>query len=529
MRNLMVFLLVLILVNGCIRADESAPGQPNIIFIMADDHTSQAIGAYGSRLANLDPTPNIDRLAEEGILLENVFCTNSICTPSRAAIMTGQYAHVNGVLDLNGSLPGSDHYLVQEMNLLGYETAMIGKWHLKEEPAEFDYYCVLPGQGKYYDPDFRVRGGEDWPGNTISTRGHSSDVITDISIEWLESKRDKNKPFFLMYHFKAPHDMFEYASRYEDYLADVEIPEPPSMYYNANNGSVATRGIDDALIHDIGSSISHRNVIRNMGMHMDIPQDIPDPEYTHLAYQEYLKRYLRCVKGVDDNVKRLFDYLEENDLMDQTVIMYTGDQGFMLGEHDYIDKRWMYEESMRMPFLVRYPPNIIAGSCSDAIINNADFAPTIIDIAGGEVPGYMQGQSFKTILETGEEPEGWKQSTYYRYWMHMAHRHANPAHFGIRTKKYKLIFFYGLYYKDTGETANKEGWGNRYAFRTPPGWEFYDLEKDPFEMDNRYGDPGYKEIIAELKEELKTKREELKEIDEQFPQIQDVIREHWDD
>jgi len=523
-RFLPIAILGLLSLYACEKQEQH---KPNIIFIMADDHTTQAFGVYGSRLAGLDPTPHIDRLAHEGILFENAFCTNSICTPSRASIMTGQYAHVNGILDLDGTLEADRHYLVREMKALGYETAMVGKWHLKAEPAGFDYYCVLPGQGDYHDPEFLVRGEKEWPGNLVSYEGHSSDRITDISLEWLENRRDKSKPFFLMHHYKAPHDMFEFAPRYAEYLEDVEIPEPASMYFNANNGSVATRGYEDALIRDIGSSIGHRNIIRNMGMHMDIDSAIPDPEYTHLAYQEYLKRYLRCVKGVDDNVGRLFTYLEEHGLMDNTIIIYTGDQGFMLGEHDYIDKRWMYEESLRMPFLVRYPSKIKAGTRSDAIVNNVDYAPTIIDLAGGTVPDYMQGESFRSILETGQEPEGWKQASYYRYWMHMAHRHANPAHFGIRTKAYKLIFFYGIYYKDQGVAANFEGWGNRYAFRTPPAWEFYDLKKDPFEMDNRYGDPAYEQVVADLKNQLKELRIELEEIDSQYPEIQRIIDHNW--
>jgi len=504
------------------------PVQPNILYIMSDDHTAQAFGVYGSRLAALDPTPTIDRIAEEGMLFENCFCTNSICTPSRASILTGQYPQTNGVLDLDGNIPPEQQYLPAEMKKLGYETAMIGKWHLKKEPAAFDYYCVLPGQGDYFDPTFRVRGEKEWPENIIKREGHSSDMITDLSLDWLKNKRDESKPFFLMHHFKAPHDFFEFAPRYTEYLEDTEIPEPPSMYYNANNGSVATRGENDELMRDIGSSIGHRNIIRNMGMHMEIDPGIPDPEYTHLAYQEYLKRYLRCVKGVDDNVKRLFDYLEAEGLMDNTVIIYTGDQGFMLGEHDYIDKRWMYEESHRMPFLVRYPPSVEAGSRTDAIINNTYFAPTMIELGGGKVPDYMQGQSFKSILETGLEPEAWPQSTYYRYWMHMAHRHANPAHFGIRTKDYKLIFFYGRYYKDTGEEANIEGWGSRYGFRTPPGWEFYDLKKDPQEMDNRYGDPAYDEVVEGLKIQLKELRAELNEDDEKYPFLQEIIESNWE-
>ena len=537
---LLIFILVLTAASSCNKQDKADTKKPNILFIMSDDHTSQAFGVYGSRLASLDPTPNIDRIAHEGMLFENCFCTNSICTPSRACIMTGQYGQTNGVLDLDGRLTPENQHLAREMHALGYETAMIGKWHLKELPGAFDYYNVLHGQGSYFDPVLEeigcpddlvveIKSGERTREEKgVQYKGHSSDVITDITLEWFKNKRDKSKPFFLMHHFKAPHDMFEFAPRYADYLEDTEIPEPASMYYNAGNGSVATRGENDELMRDIGSSIGHRNIIRNMGMHMDIEPSVADPEYTHLAYQEYLKRYLRCVKGVDDNVKRIFEYLEEEGLMDNTVIIYTGDQGFMLGEHDYIDKRWMYEESMRMPFLVRYPKSVVPGSRTDAVINNTDFAPSIIELGGGTVPGYMQGRSIKTILETGSEPEGWPQATYYRYWMHMAHRHANPAHFGIRTKDYKLIFFYGRYYKDTGEMANIEGWGSRYSFRTPPGWEFYDLQKDPHEMDNRYGDPDYSGTIAELKEQLKELRRELNEGDEKYPFLQEIIDNNWD-
>lgn len=516
--------------------------QPNIIFIMSDDHTTQGFGVYGSRLASLNPTPTIDRLAHEGILLENVFCTNSICTPSRASILTGQYGHVNGVYDLGGKLEPERQTLAHEVKKQGYETAMIGKWHLKYAPEAFDYYQVLPGQGEYFDPILYGReGGEKMAikfeegmvreVNVTKYKGHSSDVITDIALDWLKNKRDKSKPFFMMHHFKAPHDFFEFAPRYQDYLEDVEIPEPASLWYNANNGSIATRGENDTLIDTIGSSIGHRNIIRNMGMHMNIDPNIPDPKYKKLAYQEYLKRYLRCVKGVDDNVKRLFDYLESEGLMDNTIIIYTGDQGFMLGEHDYIDKRWMYEESMRMPFLVRYPKKIKAGTRSDAIINNTDFAPTIIELAGGKTPSSMQGSSFKEILETGIEPEEWQQETYYRYWMHMAHKHNNPAHFGIRTKDYKLIFFYGVDYKQRSGDAQE--WADNPAsmsdFQTPPAWEFYDLRKDPQEMDNRYGQAEYADIITNLKIRLKKLRTDIKENDADFPHIEKIVEEHWAD
>lgn len=505
--------------------------RPNILFIMSDDHTSQAIGAYGGRLAKLNPTPTVDRLAREGMLFENVFCTNSICTPSRANIMTGQHCQTNGILDLNGNLPPEKHYLAIEMKKAGYTTAMVGKWHLKQEPAHFDYYCVLPGQGKYHNPDFRVRGPQPWPKNTIKRQGHSSDVITDLSIEWLD-RRDKSKPFFLMHHYKAPHDMFDNAKRYDKYLADVEIPEPDNLYDQPapGFGSVGTRGESDSLIHIIGSSISKRMTRRNMGKHMKVDAQLSDRQYTHEAYQRYLKRYLRCVKGVDDNLKRLFDYLKRKKLMDNTVIIYTGDQGFFLGEHDFIDKRWMYDEAMRMPFMVRYPKIVKPNSRNKWLINNTDFAPTMLELAAASAPSYMQGRSFTGALRGEAKPTDWRKATYYRYWMHMAHLHNNPAHFGIRTERYKLIFFYGCDFTDThrGRKTTKHG-GNRYFANTPPAWEFYDLKEDPREMHNQYGNPEYANVITKLKKELKRVREDLNETDAKYPHIQKIIDAHWDD
>ena len=529
--------------------------QPNIIYIMSDDHTTQGFGVYGSRLAKLNPTPTLDQIAKEGIIFDNCYVNNSICTPSRAAILSGQHSQANGVLDLEGNLPKEHQYLPIEMKKLGYQTAMIGKWHLKVEP-NFDYYNVFTKhgqQGSYFDPYLTETGmhfaeEKDPTYEGKMYKGHSSDIVTDISLNWLKNKRDKNKPFILFHQYKAPHDDFEFAPRYKDYLADVEIPEPASLYNNANNGSIATRGENGELLPVVGSSVSKRNTIRNMGMRMwsnkyskrnnpdfDRHQadELEGDAYTHATYQEYLKRYLRCVKGVDDNVARLISYLKEEGLYDNTIIVYTGDQGFMLGEHDYIDKRWMYDEAMRMPFFVRYPEKIKAGLRTDAIINNTDFAPTLIEMAGGTPPKEMQGHSFKYILETGEEPEGWQQSTYYRYWMHMAHAHANPAHFGIRTKQYKLIFFYGKYWVDTDNPDadwNKKSWGNRFTLHTPAAWEFYDLTKDPKEMNNAYSDPAYKGIIKGLKEDLIAKRKELNEEDgEKYPHIQKVIDAHWND
>lgn len=528
MKHFVLLICTAIILSFSACSSEKQPGQPNIIFIMSDDHAAHAIGAYDLRLSGLDPTPNIDKLAEGGMLFENAFCTNSICTPSRATIMTGQYPQTNGVLDLDHQLPVDRQYLAIEMKKLGYTTAMVGKWHLVNEPVNFDYYKVLPGQGDYHDPVFREKGKGEWPDNKVQMKGHSSDMITDITLDFLES-RDRSKPFFIMHHYKAPHDMFEYAHRYKEYLAETFIPEPESMYSQPDFGSEAVRGRNDSLINYIGTSISARHKYRNY-VDMYIGDTVlSDREKTSLAYQIYMKRYLRCVKGVDDNLGRLFDYLKEEGLWENTVIIYTGDQGFMLGEHDFMDKRWMYEESMQMPFIVHYPSGILPGTRSDLLINNADYGPTMLDLAGGTVPGYMQGKSFeKTLL--GEEQGEWRTATYYRYWMNMIH-HYVPAHFGIRTKEHKLIFYYSSHYLPPEEFENFY-WGKTHHGMLhppqPPAWEFYDLTKDPREMVNRYGDPEYAEIIAGLKEELKKQREELNETDENYPKLQRIIRENWD-
>jgi len=477
-------LSLLLILTSALQAEVK---QPNILYIMSDDHAAHAVGAYGGRLAVLNPTPTIDRLAKEGALLKNVFCTNSICTPSRATIMTGQYSHINGVTTLDGKIAEPDQHLARLMKQAGYETAMIGKWHLKAEPAAFDFYTVLPGQGSYFNPIFRVRGPKPWPENEFRTSGydskHSSDVITDISLKWLKNRKQSDKPFFLMHHFKAPHDNFENAERYAWLYEDVEIPEPKSLFYRGEHGPRDRE--------PFGTSIGKRNTRRNMGHHMFVDPELGDDEYKHAAYQRYLKKYLRCIKGVDDNIARLLGHLEETGELDNTVIIYTADQGFMLGEHDYIDKRWMYEESLRMPFLVRYPKSIAAGTTSEAIINNVDFAPTLLALAGVDQPDFMQGRSFLPLLEGKSAPDDWPTATYYRYWMHMAH-HDNPAHYGIRTKDFKLIYFYGLPLDAAG--AHTEP--------TEPYWELYDLRADSTEMTNVIDDPAYAQTVQQLKVRL---------------------------
>ncbi len=490
---------------------DSIERKHNIIFIMADDHTTQAIGVYGSRLAELNPTPNIDALANGGMRFDRVYCNNAICTPSRASILSGQYPQTNGVLDIPGSLSAERQFLPLEMRKQGYQTAMIGKWHLKKEPAVFDYYCVLPGQGKYHNPEFRIRGNQPWPENIIQKDGqHSSDAITDISLDWLKNKRDKSKPFMLMHHFKAPHDMFENAKRYDSYLEDVDIPEPGNLHNQPEKGfgSVASR--------NFGAGVTKAHQSWELSKQLSIDQDLAEPDYGRQTYQEYLKRYLRCVKGVDDNVKRLVDYLKETGELDNTIIIYTGDQGLFLGEHDLIDKRWMYEEALRMPFIVYAPKLVRAGSNNGWIINNTDFAPTILELAGVEkTPEYMQGHSFVAALKGHPKPVEWRTYTYYRYWMHMAHSLRVPAHFGIRSDRYKLIFFYGSDYREKIK-------------QTPVAWEFYDLEKDPMEMNNLYNNPEYIEIIESMKVELKNTRVELNETDQKFPHIEAILKDNYD-
>ena len=495
-----------------LRSAEST--HPNIIYIMSDDHTSQAIGAYGGRLAKLNPTPTIDKPAKEGMVFENCFVTNSICTPSRACVLTGQYNHTNKVYDLTGTLAPANQTLPTEMKKAGYQTAMIGKWHLEAEPAAFEFYSVLPGQGKYFNPEFIVQGDKPWPKNIIKRDGqHVTDAILNLVLDWMKNKRDPNKPFFLMYHNKAPHDMFEYAPRYEDYLKDVEIPEPESLWKQPAFGSIATRGYRDELLPYIGTSIGDRNLRRNYVKEFH-HEDLPNGEQRkRVAYNDYLKRYLRCVKGVDDSLAIFLDYLRSAGLIDNTIIVYTSDQGVMLGEHDYQDKRWMYEESERMPFIIRYPKGIKPGTRTNAIIENVDFAPTLLDFAGLRAPETMQGRSFRSICETGEEAADWKKAAYYRYWMHMYH-HDYPGMMGLRTKEYKLIYYYGM------------GRDNKFP-RTPPGWELYDLKKDPQEVVNVYDDAAYATIVSDLKKQLAERRKAIGDDGSDYPEIETVVQEFW--
>ena len=516
-----------------LQAEEKKDNKPmNIIFIMSDDHTSQGIGVYNSHLSPLNPTPNIDKLAAEGVVFENCFCNNSISTPSRATTMTGQYSHNNGVLTLDEKLRNDQQYLVKELKQVGYQSAIIGKWHLGTEPSEFDYYKVFTQhgeQGSYFDPLLASseNKNKNFPENTDRYLGHSSDIVTDLSLDWLKNKRDKNRPFFLMHHYKAPHDNFEFAPRYKDYLADTNIPIPSTLLEGENFGSEAIRGKNDSLINDIGTSISARNKWRNYVEMYKITEG-DEEERTKAAYNEYVKNYLRCVKGVDDNLARLFTYLKENDLWDNTIIIYSGDQGMMLGEHDLQDKRWMYEECLRMPLIVRVPQSEINGTRNSDLISNIDFAPTVLGWAGvKETPSYMDGKDFGGVFE-GKKLKNWRDAIYYRYWMHLTH-HNVPAHFGIRTKDYKLIFYYGKHYRSDKQGKKSMVWlKESYLIHdTPAAFELYDLKNDPLETTNVANDPKYSKVLSKLKKKLLKLKEESGNSDEMYPEIEEIIKANF--
>lgn len=456
--------------------------QPNIVYIMSDDHASQAISCYGSRI---NETPNIDRIANNGMRFDRVYCTNSLCAPSRATILTGNYSHINGVHGLSDEFDARQQTFPKLMQQEGYQTAIVGKWHLghhgNSDPAGFDYWNVLRRQGDYYDPEFWCNGEK------IQKEGYVSDIITDDALDWLES-RDSSKPFMLMLHHKAPHRRWIPPEYYRHLYEDIEFPEPETFFDSyesrANAAKMADMRIEDLDEEDVKGVP---------------PQGLSLPEVRSWKYQRFIKDYLRCVKTVDDSVGRVLDYLDEQGLTENTIVVYTSDQGFFLGEHGWFDKRFMYEESLRMPFVMQYPEKITPNTVSDDMIINNDFAPTFLDFANIEPEEKMQGESFKSIC-LGDKPENWRKSMYYRYWEHLT-THNVPAHYGIRTDNYKLVYYYGDPLDVEGADSNK----------TKPEWELFDLSKDPLEINNVYNDPRYFQVVAKLKQQLRSWRSYYKE------------------
>ncbi|MBN1669906.1 MAG: sulfatase [Kiritimatiellae bacterium] len=447
---------------------------PNILFIMSDDHASHAMSGYASRI---NETPNLDRIAAGGMRFDNCFCTNSICTPSRAVILTGTHSHVNGVTTLASRI---DNRLLTYPKLLqtqGYQTAIAGKWHLGQGPQHwptgFDYWCVLPGQGLYHNPKMVEMEQEK------VVRGYATDIITDLSLQFLE-QRDKSRPFCLMCHHKAPHRPWEPDAAHALMYENTAIPEPNTFDDDYSNRARAAVEAEMQMWH-----------LTERDLKQPVPAGLSRAEEKSWRYQRYIKDYLRCIASIDDNVGRLLDYLDAEGLAEDTIVIYTSDQGFFLGDHGWFDKRFMYEESLRMPFVIRYPREIKPESVNRDMILNLDFAPTFLDYAGIEVPADMQGASFRPLLQ-GYRPAGWQESMYYRYWMHRGGGHKVCAHYGVRTLTHKLIYYYGQPCGQPG-TADEP---------REPEWELFDLETDPCELNSVYHDPARAGVVKTLTAEL---------------------------
>lgn len=471
----------------------SAADRPNILFIMSDDHAYQAISAYGS---NRNKTPHIDRLAKEGMRFDRCFVTNSICGPSRAVILTGKYSHLNGFPDNSGSawFNGNQTTAPRLLQAAGYNTAVIGKWHLNSDPIGFDYWHILQGQGPYYNPPMKTAEG------VVRHTGYTTEIITDLALDWLENKRDKDKPFFLMYQHKAPHRNWQPGPDYLDHYKDVEIPEPPTLFddYSGrtrpareNQMSIAEHLTPQDLKLVPPGGLTPQQLETFTKAYEEENEQLKQAQFTSEQrtkwnYQRFVKDYLRCVDAVDDNVGRVLEYLDKSGLAENTVVFYTSDQGWYLGEHGWYDKRWMYEESFRTPLLVRWPGKTKRGSANLDLTINLDFAETFLDIAGLEIPAEMQGRSLVPLLE-GKTPDDWRKSVYYHYYEFPQPHHVHP-HLGIRTERYKLIHFY-----------------------TIDEWELFDLDKDPQELKSIYDDPASAELVKDLKKQLEGLKQHYKD------------------
>jgi arylsulfatase A-like enzyme len=445
-----------------------AAALPNILYIMADDHAAHAISAYGSRV---NQTPHIDRLAAEGMRFNQCFVTNSICTPSRACILTGKYSHINGVPVFN-RFDGRQPTLAKYLHAAGYHTGMIGKWHLGSDPTGFDYWNILPGQGVYFDPVFIEMG------QRRKYQGYVTDRITQFSLEFLE-KRPKDRPFFLMCHHKAPHRPWQPDERHAKLFENVRVPEPETFNDDYSTRSDAAREATMRIDRDLKPGDYKKTP----------PAGLSAAELKSWKYQRYMQDYLACVAGIDDSVGQLLDYLDRKGLAANTIVIYTSDQGFFLGDHDWFDKRFMYEESLRMPFLVRWPGHVPPGTVNEGMILNVDFAPTLLAAAGEPVPADMQGRSFLPLM-LGRTPADWRTAMYYRYY-HYPQDHRVQPHYGIRTERYKLIYYNKL-----------------------DQWELFDLLRDPHELKNLYSDPAHAETVKQLKAEMYRLKRELKDNDQ---------------
>lgn len=486
---------------GCNKVKKE-PTRPNIIYIMSDDHAEQAISCYGH---GLNKTPNIDRIAKEGVRFTNACVTNSICAPSRAVILTGKHSHKNGLINNEVIFDGSQTTFPKLLQGAGYETAIVGKWHLKSAPTGFDFWSVLPGQGEYYNPDFIEMG------QTKRYDGYVTDLITRFSLDWLEKKHDKNKPFCLMIQHKAPHRNWLPAVKNFNLFDTVDIPLPKTFFDDYATRGVAareheleidkvmrmgydlkmTKGLGSSEIIDDGWGDGFERMSKEQRDAWDAAYG-PKNDAFHRAnlkgkdlakwkFNRYMQDYLSTIASVDESVGQVLDYLEKSGLAENTIVVYTSDQGFYLGEHGWFDKRFMYEESLSTPLVIRYPKGIKPGWVCDELVQNMDFAETILDYAGVDIPKQMQGMSMRPLLE--QKKVEWRDAIYYQYFEYPG-VHSVKRHYGIRTHRYKLIHFY----YDVDE------------------WELYDLEKDPQELNNLFNQKGYDEVITRLKGRLQELR-----------------------
>ena len=465
--------------------------RPNILFIFSDDHAYQSISAYDSIV---NKTPNLDRIANEGMRFDRAFVTNSICGPSRAVVLTGKYGHLNGFVRNGNTFNGHQQTVSKLLQKSGYETAVIGKWHLKSTPVGFDYYHVLIGQGPYYNPPMKTTDG---PVNHV---GYTTEIITDQTLKYLKQRRDPDKPFFLMYQHKAPHRNWQPGPNEINNYNNETIPEPITLFDDYKGRTSAARNQEMTVKEHLTRFDLKLDPPRNLTPEqLKVWNDAYDEKNAELEklnlegddlirwkYQRYVKDYLRCIDSVDKNVGRVLDYLEESGLAENTIVIYTSDQGWYLGEHGWYDKRWMYEESFRTPLMVRWPGKIKPGTVNTDMVMNLDFAQTFLDIAGADQPDDMQGASMKPVFE-GNTPDDWRKSVYYHYY-EFPGAHSVAKHNGVRTERYKLINFY----------ENKE-------------WELFDLKEDPNELNSVYDDPDYADIKKDLEVELQRLQEFYKD------------------
>ena len=496
MKSLVNGLLLMTIVTSFYACNEQVVEKPNIIFIFSDDHAYQAVSAYDYEIGKYASTPNIDRIATDGMRFDRCYVTNSICAPSRATILTGKHSHLNTVPTNRERFDSTQVTFPKILQANGYQTAIVGKWHLKTTPTGFDFWEVLPGQGHYYNPDFRT------PEGTIRVKGYVTEIITDKALEWLQQKRDETKPFMLMLQHKAPHRAWDPGPKQLGMFDDVIFPEPENLFDDYEGRGTAAREQDMTIDKTmrLGRDLKVWEQEDDQGKEnfygrMDDEQirmwsEIYDPireeyleaglsgkELVSWKYQRYMQDYLACIQSVDENIGRVLDYLEESGLAENTIVIYNSDQGFYLGEHGWFDKRFMYEESLRTPLIVRWPGVTGSGQVNGDLVSNLDFAQTFLEIAGAEAPDGMQGESLVPLLH-GKTPATWRNSLYYHYY-EFPGAHSVRKHEGIATREYKLMHFYNV-----GE------------------WELYDLAKDPGEMKSVYDDPVYQDVIQVLKQDL---------------------------